>query len=137
MMRQDRFTEGAQEVLAESQNLVENARGKLQAKGLSLIVVNDITAPQDTMHVPVHRKVIVQLQSKDVIHSFFLPEFRLKQDVVPGMTIRAWVQPTQTGEFEVACAELCGLAHYRMRGFFNVVSETQFRAWLSTQAATR
>jgi cytochrome c oxidase subunit 2 len=90
--------------------------------------INDIT-------VPVDRTVRIRLHSKDVIHSFFLPHQRVKQDAVPGMTPEAIFLPTREGTFEIACAELCGLAHYRMRGFFNVVSEEAFSAWLREQAA--
>ncbi len=93
-----------------------------------LMTINEIT-------VPVGRPVRVRLKSKDVIHSFFLPNFRVKQDAVPGMTPEVLFLPTLEGQFEIACAELCGLAHYRMRGFFNVVSEPQFAAWLRSLTA--
>lgn len=89
-----------------------------------VVAINDIT-------VPVNRPVVIRLKSRDVIHSFFLPHQRVKQDAVPGMTLDVVFIPTVEGTFEIACAELCGLAHYRMRGFFNVVSEHQFRRWLS------
>ena len=94
-----------------------------------VITINEIT-------VPVGRPVRVRLRSKDMIHSFFLPNFRVKQDTVPGMTPEVIFLPTREGEFELACAQLCGLAHYRMRGFFNVVSQPQFDEWLRKQAAT-
>lgn len=93
-----------------------------------ILTINEIT-------VPMGRPVRVILHSKDVIHSFFLPNFRVKQDAVPGMTPEVVFLPTRTGNFELACAELCGLAHYRMRGFFNVVSEREFDEWLRRQAA--
>ena len=93
-----------------------------------IVTLNDIA-------VPVNRPVRIQLRSKDVIHSFFLPNFRVKQDAVPGMTPEVVFVPTRTGEFELACAELCGLAHYRMRGFFHVLSAPQFDDWLRVQAA--
>ena len=76
--------------------------------------------------VPVGRPVRVRLRSKDMIHSYFLLNFRVKQDAVPGMTPEVVFVPTREGEFELACAELCGLAHYRMRGFFRVMSQQQF-----------
>ncbi|MGH7606065.1 MAG: cytochrome c oxidase subunit II, partial [Gemmatimonadales bacterium] len=63
---------------------------------------------RNQLHVPVNQPVAVQLTSEDVIHSFFVPEFRVKQDAVPGMHIVAWFQATQTGEYEIGCAELCG-----------------------------
>jgi cytochrome c oxidase subunit 2 len=91
-----------------------------------IIGLNDIT-------VPFGHAVHVRLHSKDVIHSFFLPNFRVKQDAVPGMTPEVIFFPTQTGHFELACAELCGLAHYRMRGTFNVVSQKEFEEWLRQQ----
>ena len=77
--------------------------------------------------MPLGRAVRIRLRSKDVIHSFFLPNFRVKQDAVPGMTPEVVFFPTKKGTFEIACAELCGLAHYRMRGFFNVVSPAGIR----------
>lgn len=80
--------------------------------------------------VPVNRPVTVRLRSKDVIHSFFLPHLRVKQDAVPGMTPEIVFVPTRTGTFEIACAELCGLAHYRMQGLLHVLSDDEFRAWL-------
>lgn len=82
------------------------------------------------LHVPVRQPVVIELQSKDVVHSFFLPNFRLKQDVVPGMKIRVWFEATETGQFEIACAELCGLGHYRMRGVLLVQSKEEFEKWL-------
>jgi cytochrome c oxidase subunit 2 len=93
-----------------------------------VITLNDIT-------VPVDRPVHVRLRSKDVIHSFFLPHQRVKQDAVPGMTPEVVFTPTKVGSYELLCAELCGLAHYRMRGFFNVVSDAQFLEWLRLQSA--
>ena len=95
-----------------------------------ILTVNEIT-------VPVNRTVKIRLKSKDVIHSFFLPNFRVKQDAIPGMTPEVVFVPTRTGNFEVACAELCGLAHYRMRAFFNVVTEAQYQDWLRLQAAAK
>lgn len=90
---------------------------------------------QNEITVPVGRAVRITLRSKDVIHSFFLPNFRVKQDAVPGMSPEVMFFPTRTGNFELLCAELCGLAHYRMRGFFNVVSNEEFDTWLRVQAA--
>jgi cytochrome c oxidase subunit 2 len=73
------------------------------------------------MYLPKDRPVRVQVRSMDVIHSFFLPNFRVKQDAMPGMTIDIWFTPTELGDFEIACAEHCGLGHYRMRGAVHVV----------------
>jgi cytochrome c oxidase subunit 2 len=83
------------------------------------------------IYVPVNRPVKVRLRSKDVLHSFFLPHHRIKQDAVPGMTIETWFVPNREGEFEIACAELCGFGHYQMRGFLRVVSEAEFERYLA------
>jgi cytochrome c oxidase subunit 2 len=96
---------------------------------------DDVDGPANTIHVPVNRTVIVYLTACDVLHSFFVPVLRLKQDAVPGTTIRLWFEATQTGEFEIVCAELCGLGHYRMRGLLTVEDEAAFQAWLAELAA--
>jgi cytochrome c oxidase subunit II len=83
------------------------------------------------MHIPVHRPVAVTLTSKDVIHSFFLPYHRVKQDAVPGLTSRIWFEPTHTGTYDIVCAELCGLGHYRMKGYLTVESDEDFHVWLA------
>jgi cytochrome c oxidase subunit 2 len=100
----------------------------------------DVAAADDIqdlalIHVPVNRAVLIKLRSKDVLHSFYLPNHRIKQDAVPGMTIDVWFTPTREGEFELACAELCGFGHYQMRGFLNVVSESEFEQWLADKQA--
>lgn len=86
------------------------------------------------LHFPVGRAVVVTLHSKDVIHSFFLPEFRVKQDAVPGMTTRIWFEATRVGHWEIACAELCGLGHFRMKGFVTVETPEEFDRWLAETA---
>lgn len=86
------------------------------------------------LHFPVGRALVVTLHSKDVIHSFFLPEFRVKQDAVPGMTTRIWLEATRTGHWEIACAELCGLGHFRMKGFVTVETPEEFERWLAETA---
>jgi cytochrome c oxidase subunit II len=83
--------------------------------------------------LPVDRPALIHLRSKDMQHSFFLPQHRVKQDLVPGMDIQIWFIPTNVGEFEIACAELCGLGHYRMRGFFTVMEQSAFEDWLVEQ----
>jgi cytochrome c oxidase subunit II len=88
-----------------------------------------------TMHAVLGKPVRVRLRSKDVIHSLFLPNFRIKQDAVPGMGIEVWFTPTQAGQYEVACAELCGIGHYRMKGALVVdASEEAFNSWLAEAA---
>ena len=90
---------------------------------------------RNQLHIPVNQPILVHLSSEDVIHSFFVPEFRLKQDAVPGMNINVWFQPTKTGEFEIGCAELCGMGHYKMRARVFVHTAEEFNAWLAAQAA--
>jgi cytochrome c oxidase subunit 2 len=87
------------------------------------------------LHVPIGRQVVVQLSSKDVIHSFGLPNFRVKQDVIPGMLSTVWFTPTVEGEFDIACSQLCGLGHYRMRGTVVVESEAAFAKFLTEETA--
>ncbi|MDP3920580.1 MAG: cytochrome c oxidase subunit II [Candidatus Omnitrophota bacterium] len=94
--------------------------------------LDDITTINQ-LHVPVNKPVIVRLSSKDVIHSFSLPVMRVKQDTIPGQEIPVWFTAGKTGKFEIACAQFCGLAHYRMRGFFTVEEQTEFDTWLAKQ----
>jgi len=81
------------------------------------------------LHVPVNQPTLIYLTSKDVIHSFFVPEFRVKQDVIPGMKVPLWFEPNKIGTYEIGCAQLCGLGHYRMRGEVVVQSKEDFEAW--------
>jgi len=90
---------------------------------------------RNQLHIPVNQPVAVELSAEDVIHSFFVPEFRVKQDAVPGMKIMAWFQATKTGEFEIGCAELCGMGHYKMRARVFVHTPEEYQAWLTQQAA--
>jgi len=94
---------------------------------------DDITTINQ-LHLPIGRPAIIHLTSKDVMHSFFLPVMRVKQDIIPGMSIPTWFTPTKTGQFEIACAQLCGLGHYRMKGFLTVHSREDFDKWVEEQA---
>lgn len=83
------------------------------------------------LHVPKGRPIVIQLTSMDVLHSFFLPYLRVKQDAVPGMTIPVWFEATRAGDYDLACAELCGWGHYKMRGQLTVhETEEAFQEWL-------
>jgi cytochrome c oxidase subunit 2 len=83
----------------------------------------------DEMHVPVNKVVRVILKSQDVIHSFFVPQFRIKQDAVPGHEIRAWFDATKPGKYEWPCAELCGFGHSGMRGWIYVHTPEEYGKW--------
>jgi cytochrome c oxidase subunit 2 len=90
---------------------------------------------RNQLHIPVDQPVVMRMTAEDVIHSFFVPAFRVKQDAVPGMSINVWFQATEEGEYEIACAELCGLGHYRMRAMVTVHSASDYQQWLADQAA--
>lgn len=79
--------------------------------------------------VPVGKKVMIQMTSKDVIHSFYLPNVRLKADAIPGRYAKLWFDTTKVGNFEIACAEMCGIHHYLMKGQLTVLSEEDFERW--------
>ena len=105
------------------------------------IDVNDPHAKDDVatlnqLHLEVNRPVIVRLTAKDVIHSFALQEMRVKQDAIPGMEVPVHFTPVRTsGEkpWEIACAQLCGLGHYRMKGQYHVQTKAEFEKWLAEQ----
>lgn len=99
-----------------------------------LETADDVTIDNE-LHVPAGRDVRVRLRSSDVIHSFFIPVARLKQDVLPGRTIDAWFNVTVPGRYELPCAELCGFGHYTMRGFLVVHAPDDFRAWEASHLA--
>ena len=83
----------------------------------------------DEMHVPVNKPVKVILKSQDVIHSFFVPSFRIKQDAVPGREISAWFDATKPGKYEWPCAELCGFGHSGMKGWVYVHTPADYEKW--------
>jgi cytochrome c oxidase subunit 2 len=88
------------------------------------------------LHVPAGKDVRVTLRSQDVLHSFFLPNARLKQDVVPGRAIDVWFNVTKPGEYELACSELCGFGHYTMRGKFIVHPAEEYERWVREWPST-
>ncbi len=93
---------------------------------------DDVTMDND-LHVPVHTDILARLTSKDVLHSFFLPNVRLKQDVVPGREIPVWFNVTKPGTYEIGCAELCGFGHYTMRGQLIAHAPEDYKAWAAGQ----
>ncbi len=94
---------------------------------------DDIVVTGDDLHLPVGKPVKVLLRSIDVLHDFFVPEFRAKMDMIPGSVTYYWFTPSRTGSFEVLCAELCGMAHAQMRSNVIVDDDKQYHAWLSKQ----
>lgn len=86
------------------------------------------------LHIPVDRPVLINVTSKDVIHSFTLYEMRVKQDAIPGISIPVSFRATKTGQWEIVCSQLCGLGHYKMRGFYTVHTQEDFERWLEEQA---
>ena len=88
---------------------------------------------RNRLDVPINRPTRLEMYAEDVIHSFYIPDFRLKQDVVPGMELMMWFQPTRTGEFPVGCAELCGIGHTRMRGTLTVHTASEYQTWMNEQ----
>jgi cytochrome c oxidase subunit 2 len=89
----------------------------------------------DRLNVPVGKPVLVMLSSKDVVHSFGLPQMRVKQDAVPGLVQPVWFTPTLTGTWDIACSQLCGLGHYRMKGTYEVMTQADYDAWQAEEAA--
>ncbi|MBC2665461.1 cytochrome c oxidase subunit II [Novosphingobium flavum] len=96
---------------------------------------DDIIVEASELHLPVGEPVKMVLRSKDVLHDFYVPEFRAKMDLVPGMVTYFWMKPTRAGKYDILCAELCGSGHYVMRGSVIVESRKAFDAWLSGQQA--
>jgi cytochrome c oxidase subunit 2 len=118
--------------------LVDPSAGGESAVGLD---TTDPASKDDvvtgTMYVPVNREVEVILRAHDVIHSFFVPAMRFKQDAVPGLAIHMHFTPIATGDYEIACAELCGMGHYKMHGMLKVVSQEEFDKWLAAREAEK
>jgi len=101
----------------------------------SLDTADDFTI-RNQLHVPVYRPVVVRLRAEDVIHSFFIPAFRVKQDAVPGLNTHVWFEAMETGEFDIACAELCGIGHTTMGATVTVHAAEDFDRWVASQATT-
>ena len=94
---------------------------------------DDIVVPR--MAVPVDKEIEVILRTKDVLHNFFVPELRLKLDTVPGIDGRLRFKPDKVGTYEIACSELCGLGHYKMRSYLDVMEQADYEQWLAEQAS--
>lgn len=94
---------------------------------------DDVVIDNGDLHLPIGKPVKVLLRSVDVLHDFYVPEFRAKMDMVPGMVTYFWIRPIRTGTFDVLCAELCGAAHYQMRAKVIIEDEKDYHAWLEQQ----
>ena len=93
---------------------------------------DDVLVSSPELHLPVDQSVKFVLRSKDVLHNFTVPQFRVKMDLVPGMTPYAWLKPNRMGRFDIMCEELCGIAHYAMRGAVVVEEQEAFDEWLES-----
>ncbi|WP_423199832.1 cytochrome-c oxidase [Cupriavidus sp. H19C3] len=96
---------------------------------------DDLIVVGPEVHLPLNRPVKVLLRSKDVLHDFYVPPFRARMNMVPGMVTSFWFTPTQVGRFDILCAQLCGVGHYNMRGHVVVDEPAAFDAWLAKQSS--
>jgi cytochrome c oxidase subunit II len=94
---------------------------------------DDVLISDNTVHIPIGKPLKVVLRSKDVLHDFFVPQFRARMNLVPGLVTYFWFTPTRTGTFDILCAQLCGVGHYVMRGTVIVDDESTFETWLNMQ----
>jgi cytochrome c oxidase subunit 2 len=94
---------------------------------------DDILISSNELHLPIDRPVNALLRSKDVLHDFAVPQFRVKMDLIPGSVTYVWFTPTRTGKFDILCMELCGIGHYAMRGYVVVDTPEDYATWLSQQ----
>ena len=95
--------------------------------------LDDILIEADDLHIPINQSVKVNLRSIDVLHDFYVPQFRAKMDMVPGTVTYYWFTPTRTGDFEILCMEYCGTGHYSMKGRVLVDEQKDYEDWLSEQ----
>ncbi len=97
---------------------------------------NDDFVRGNILVLPENAYVVVDITANDVLHSFFLPHFRIKYDAIPGVNTRVWFTTTRPGRYEIACAELCGSGHYKMRGIIEVLPAEQYQQWLAEATGT-
>ena len=95
---------------------------------------DDILIEGDDLHLPLGKPVKALLRTNDVLHDFYVPQFRAKMDIVPGMVTYIWLTPSRTGTFDVMCAELCGVGHHVMRGIVVIDTEKDYESWLAEQS---
>jgi len=94
---------------------------------------DDVLISDNTVHIPVGKPIKMVLRSKDVLHDFYVPQFRARMNLVPGLVTYFWFTPTKVGTYEIMCAQLCGIGHYTMRGTVIVDDQKTFDAWLKSQ----
>ena len=94
---------------------------------------DDILIQSDVLHLENNKPVKILLRSVDVLHNWYVPQFRAKMDAVPGVVTYYWFEPNKIGEYEVLCAEYCGVGHYAMRGRVFVKDEQDYENWLEDQ----
>jgi cytochrome c oxidase subunit II len=115
-------------------DMIDDANGNF----FGLDPANDTTARDDivsgSLAIPVNRPIYLTLHAKDVSHAFYVPELRIQQDFVPGIMIPVHFTATQVGKYEIVCTQLCGLGHYNMRAYLEVMSQDDFAQWLKDQA---
>ena len=111
---------------------IEATANPLGLDSTDAAALDDIVV-RNRVRAPVGRTVAVLIRARDVLHSFSVPAFRVKQDAVPGMTTRVSFVPSVPGTYEIACAELCGMGHYRMAARFMVLEQEEFDAWMAQQ----
>jgi cytochrome c oxidase subunit 2 len=94
---------------------------------------DDVLIQSDELHLKTNRPVQILLRSVDVLHNFYVPQFRSKMDAIPGIVTYYWFEPNKVGEYEVLCAEYCGVGHYAMRATVIVDNEQNYEKWLEEQ----
>jgi cytochrome c oxidase subunit 2 len=100
-----------------------------------LHTADDVVRTDGNLYLPYGEEVLLKITSADVLHSFFLPNLRLKQDVVPGMMQNMWFKAKEGGSFDIVCAELCGWGHYKMKGRIHLLTPEAYKAKLAELAA--
>lgn len=121
---------------------MDSSRVDAQLNPIGLDRKNDPGAADDIvtlnqLHLPLNKQALLFISSKDVIHSFKLVEMRVTQDAIPGLRVPISFTPTKVGKYDIACAQLCGIGHYSMKGSLTIESEDNFSKWLTEQAASQ
>jgi cytochrome c oxidase subunit 2 len=125
---------GADGKLGTSDNRLAGAENPLGINPNDPNGQDDVVVEAADLHLPIGKPVKMLLRSIDVLHDFYVPEFRAKMDMIPGSITYFWFTPTRTGTFEVLCAELCGTGHGFMRGIVMIDTDEEYQAWLEEQS---